>query len=74
MDEFIKNFVTMLLENDLMLEYDYEYGWLICSDNPYKTINLSDVAYKLNIGTKDSDDVIKQKMSDFCTLSVIENS
>lgn len=66
MDEFIKEFVALLLKNDLTLEYDYDYGWFICRNSPYDTLNLNDVVYKLDLYTRDSDNIIKQKMLDFC--------
>lgn len=66
MDEFIKEFVALLLKYDLILEYDYGYSWLICRNSPYETLNLNDIVCELEIEIGESDAVIKQKMLDFC--------
>ena len=68
MNEFIKELIKLMLEYDLIFEFDYDYGWQIHSDKPHNNINIDDIVYELEIRESDADNIIKKKMCDYYML------
>lgn len=68
MGAFIKELIELMLEYDLLFEFDYDYGWKIHSNRPFDNINLDDIVYKLGIRDSDADNIIKKKMCDYNML------